>query len=158
MKRSQSGFTLIELMIVIAIVGILASIAMPSYRDYVLKANATEAITLLNSLNKKAIEFYNVNGTWPMSTAEMAAFDASVSATETDYATDVVHSIHFNANHVAAGQGATWVRLQDGAFGPNARRHLRAVLTVQGGMIDIDWCDQSGSWATETDIGQYFGC
>ncbi|MEM9603698.1 MAG: prepilin-type N-terminal cleavage/methylation domain-containing protein [Pseudomonadota bacterium] len=158
MPKRQSGFTLIELMIVIAIIGILASIAVPSYRDYVRKSNAAEALALLKTMSDKAIHFYNVNGTFPFRTSTIAAWDSSVSATETDYATDVVHSIHFRNDVGPANSGQVWVRLNGGVFGPSGRRHLRAVLQDRGGIITVDWCDQTGGWPTETDIWHYFDC
>lgn len=59
------GFTLIELMIVVAIIGILAAIAIPAYRDYIARAQASEALTLLMGKKTPLGEFYADLGRWP---------------------------------------------------------------------------------------------
>ena len=56
MKKIQQGFTLIELMIVVAIIGILAAVAIPAYQDYTAKAQASEALTLLGGLKTPVSE------------------------------------------------------------------------------------------------------
>lgn len=64
-KSIQKGFTLIELMIVIAIIGILAAIAIPAYQDYTIRAQASEGITLASSVQIAVADYYAQNGTWP---------------------------------------------------------------------------------------------
>lgn len=70
MKAIQKGFTLIELMIVIAIIGILAVIALPAYQDYTARAQVSEAITLMEGQKSAIVEYYADKGKWPTSNAE----------------------------------------------------------------------------------------
>lgn len=65
MKKTQKGFTLIELMIVVAIIGILAAVAIPAYQDYIARAQVSEAMTLLGGAKTPLSEFYADNGRWP---------------------------------------------------------------------------------------------
>ena len=63
--RAQKGFTLIELMIVVAIIGILAAIALPAYQNYTARAQASEGMTLLAGLRTLAAEEFYATGNWP---------------------------------------------------------------------------------------------
>lgn len=76
MRRIQ-GFTLIELMIVVAIIGILASIALPSYQNYVTRAQVAEGITLADQLKPAILEFYRDRGRWPVDNAEAGLPEAN---------------------------------------------------------------------------------
>ena len=70
MKAIQKGFTLIELMIVIAIIGILAVIALPAYQDYTGRAQVSEAITLMEGQKSAVVEYYADKGKWPTSNTD----------------------------------------------------------------------------------------
>lgn len=77
LNRLEQGFTLIELMIVVAIIGILAAIAMPAYQDYTKRAHVTEGMALAEKAKMSVSEFYATNGQWPTSNESAGLPDAT---------------------------------------------------------------------------------
>jgi type IV pilus assembly protein PilA len=76
MKSMQKGFTLIELMIVVAIIGILAAIAIPAYQDYTIRSQVTEGMNLSSAVETGVAEYYANTGNWP-ATLTLAGMDSN---------------------------------------------------------------------------------
>jgi type IV pilus assembly protein PilA len=87
MKKMQKGFTLIELMIVVAIIAILAAIAIPAYQDYLIRTQVSEGAVLTDGAKTAFAEFYSNKGSMPTSNAS-AGLASSTSITG-KYVSDV---------------------------------------------------------------------
>ncbi|HFB6487586.1 TPA: pilin, partial [Neisseria gonorrhoeae] len=97
MNTLQKGFTLIELMIVIAIVGILAAVALPAYQDYTARAQVSEAILLAEGQKSAVTEYYLNHGIWPANNG-----DAGVASPATDIKGKYVESVTVEKGVVTA--------------------------------------------------------
>ncbi|EPI0300146.1 pilin, partial [Neisseria gonorrhoeae] len=122
MNTLQKGFTLIELMIVIAIVGILAAVALPAYQDYTARAQVSEAILLAEGQKSAVTGYYLNNGEWPEDNTSAGVASAS------DIKGKYVQKVEVNNGVVTAEMASTgvnkeiqgkklslWARRQDGS-------------------------------------------
>jgi type IV pilus assembly protein PilA len=74
-RQLQGGFTLIELMIVVAIIGILAALAIPQYQDYTIRARVSEGLNLASAAKVGVAEYYNTQSAWPTTNASAGLAD-----------------------------------------------------------------------------------
>lgn len=135
-KQMQQGFTLIELMIVIAIVGILAAVALPAYQDYTIRAKISEPLALLGEGKTNIGEFYIANNEFPD--------DAGEAGIRIDIDTDIVASMGYAG--AAATGGRIFVIVQDdvgGDISATANQFELSSAATRGGTVQ--WTCRRGT-------------
>lgn len=107
-RRAQAGFTLIELMIVVAIIGILAAVALPAYQDYTARAQVSEAFTMTGGAKTTIAEYGQTNGIYPGAATTPTATQLAVAGKFADAAVAADTGV-ITITMKAAGTAATAV-------------------------------------------------
>jgi type IV pilus assembly protein PilA len=133
MKSMQKGFTLIELMIVVAIIAILAAIAIPAYQNYLIRSQVTEGVTLMDGAKVAVTEFYANHGDFPAS--NLTAGLAPAASVTGKYVTSVTVA------RVSATSGTITSLFTSAAPTNTAIQGKNVVLTgtVPSGSENITW-------------------
>jgi type IV pilus assembly protein PilA len=134
MRNLQKGFTLIELMIVVAIIGILAAVAIPAYQDYIARAQVSEAVSLSASAKTPLAEYFSDKGAWPTNASDVMGNQAG------KYTSTVT---------LSTGAGLTTSSIQ-----VEARIKTTGVNTgITSGLLHLDSSDGGKTWVCTTGTG-----
>jgi type IV pilus assembly protein PilA len=154
LRNVQKGFTLIELMIVVAIIGILAAIAIPAYQDYTVRAKITEGISMADAAKVVVSEGFQSGGLTGMNAAgagfnKVAFVPTKYVSNMTIDSTTSTGQITVSYNTTASGVSVLTATTNTLVFTPNINK-VPPVATSTGGM---DWACASASNATATAEG-----
>jgi type IV pilus assembly protein PilA len=149
MNRMQKGFTLIELMIVVAIIGILAAVAIPQYQDYTVKAKLSKVQSTVAPVKTALALFFQENGSFPATADAWASF--GIDAAGPTKPTEV------SALTVAATTGAVGVTIAN--VGPGVNGGVLTLTPSQTvGQTAMTWAPTCDAAITSTVAKNYFKC
>ncbi|HGO8413061.1 TPA: pilin [Neisseria meningitidis] len=144
MNTLQKGFTLIELMIVIAIVGILAAVALPAYQDYTARAQVSEAILLVEGQKSAVTEYYLNHGIWPANNSSAGV------ATSADIKGKYVQKVEVNNGVITATMASSNVNneIKGKKLSLWAKRQAGSVKWFCGQPVTRDKADKADDGVT----------
>jgi type IV pilus assembly protein PilA len=137
MKKVQQGFTLIELMIVVAIIGILAAIAIPAYQDYTVRAKVSEPMTFLDAAKVSVAEYYQSQGRMPTSLTA-----AGVTAATSQY----IQGVSYTGTSSTVGTITVRINSLGGSTSAGQTLILQGAGTTEG---TVNWNCKGGNVAAK---------
>ena len=134
MRNLQKGFTLIELMIVVAIIGILAAVAIPAYQDYIARAQVSEAVQLSAGAKTPLAEYFSDKGAWPTDASDVMGNQQG----------KYTSTVTLSAN---AGATTTSITVEARIKGTGVNTGITA------GLLHLDTTDGGKTWSCTTSTG-----
>lgn len=148
-RSDQSGFTLVELIVVIAIIGILASISAPSYGNYVRKAKMATLISDMEGVKNLAIVYYHENGQWPSHNPNVGMNPLN------SYANDLRDNLYVRTYN---GNGMVYSHIVESVFGVTGSKWVRMRIREENGKFKVDCTESDGKWPTGEGLRKYISC
>ncbi|WP_296891786.1 pilin [Thiobacillus sp.] len=147
-RKAQQGFTLIELMIVVAIIGILAAVAIPQYQDYVTRSKLSKAATAVDPIKTAVAMYAQENGGIPA---------AALSWASLGLAAPVVSASNSSASAIAMGANGAIVLTLDGVGTSPAYNGSTVTFTPQVNSTNVTW-GAACSLGANANLTKIFGC
>lgn len=155
--NTQKGFTLIELMIVVAIIGILAAIAIPAYQSYTAKSQATEAVSLLGGLKTAIVDVSGTNGLQQACSAEAAK--AAVTTVGSEAAAKAAGVLNSNNGFTLTGKYVTGILPTYAGGAADAGNTCTLTATLGNGSDKINakkvafiYNDKTNQWTCDSNL------